>query len=146
MISGVPWRSTKEFERALFFGTALKGLFIHVEMSQPRRGGPGHHATDSAAPNPGFSVAQYDRRALLYTIASVRAGEWLIPAFHAVIDNDTRGGHDDPQNFELAAFAQALDGILERLSGQVEHGGAHGDEAGVERSDEHGAAPAQGLQ
>jgi hypothetical protein len=33
---------------------------------------------------------------LLYTIASVRAGEWLIPAFRAVIDGDVRGGHDDP--------------------------------------------------
>jgi len=150
---GVPWRSTK-FERALFFGTALKGLFIHVEMIQPRRGGPGHHANDIAAPNPGFSVAQYDRLALLYTIASVRAGEWLIPAFHAVIDGDTRGGHDDPQHFEVEAFAQALDGILERLSGQAEHGEAHGevpgeahgDEHGVERSDEHGAAPAEGVQ
>jgi hypothetical protein len=125
---GVPWRSTK-FERALFFGTALKGLFLHVEMIQPRRGGPGHHANDIAAPNPGFTGAQYERLALLYTVASVRAGEWLIPAFHAVIDNDTRGGHDDPQNFELTAFAQALDGILERLSGHDEPGGPHVHEA-----------------
>ena len=33
-----------------------------------------------------FTAAQYDRIALLYTIASVRAGQWLIPAFHAAID------------------------------------------------------------
>jgi hypothetical protein len=111
---GVPWRSTK-FERALLFGNALKGLFLHVEMIQPRRRGPGHHANDIAAPNPGFTDAQYRRLALLYTIASVRAGEWLIPAFHAVIDGDVRGGHDDPQNFELLAFARALEGIVERL-------------------------------
>jgi hypothetical protein len=117
---GVPWRSTK-FERALFFGTALKGLFLHVEMIQPRRGGPGHHANDIAAPNPGFTEAQYERLALLYVVASVRAGEWLIPAFHAVLDGDLRGGHDDPQNFDLAAFAHALEGILERLTGQAEH-------------------------
>jgi hypothetical protein len=52
--------------------------------------------------------------ALLYTIASVRAGEW--PAFHAVIDGDVRGGHDDPQNFKIEAFADALEEILEELS------------------------------
>ena len=115
----VPWRSTK-FERALFFGNALKGLFLHVEMIQPRRRGPGRHANDIAAPSPGFTGAQYGQLALLYTIASVRAGEWLIPAFHAVIDGDVRGGHDDPQNFELTAFAQALEGILDRLAGQGE--------------------------
>jgi len=124
---GVPWRSTK-FERALSFGTALKGLFLHVEMIQPRRRGPGHHANDIAAPNPGFTGAQYEQLALLYTIASVRAGEWLIPAFHAVIDGDVRGGHDDPQNFELPAFAQALEGIVERLAGRDEHGPLEGTE------------------
>jgi hypothetical protein len=124
---GVPWRSTK-FERALLFGNALKGLFLHVEMVQPRRGGPGHHANDIAAPYPGFTGAQYRRLALLYTIASVRAGEWLIPAFHAVIDGDVRGGHDDPQNFELSAFAQALEGILERLAGDDEQSPAQGAE------------------
>jgi hypothetical protein len=152
---GVPWRSTK-FERALFFGSALKGLFLHVEMIQPRRGGPGHHANDIAAPYPGFTAAQYERLALLYTIVSVRAGEWLIPAFHAVIDGDTRGGHDDPQNFDLAAFAQALDGILERLSGQAKdkdrdqeahqeaQHGASGDEPGA--STDQAAPPAQGAQ
>jgi hypothetical protein len=112
---GVPWRSTK-FERALFFGNSLKGLFLHVELIQPRRRGPGCHGNDTAAPNPGFTSAQYRRLALLYTIASVRAGEWLIPAFHAVIDGDVRGGHDDPQNFDIEAFAQALEGIMAELS------------------------------
>ena len=112
---GVPWRSTK-FERALFFGNSLKGLFLHVELIQPRRRGPGRRANDVAAPNPGFTAAQYRALALLYSIASVRAGEWLIPAFHAVIDGDVRGGHDDPQNFDIEAFAQALEGIIEQLS------------------------------
>lgn len=112
---GVPWRSTK-FERALSFGTALKGLFLHIEMIQPRRRGRGRRGNDIAAPQPGFTAAQYQRLALLYTIASVRAGTWLIPAFHAVIDSDIRGGHDDPQNFELEAFALALDGVTEQLS------------------------------
>jgi hypothetical protein len=110
---GVPWRSTK-FERALSFGTALKGLFLHVELIQPRR--RGRRGSDIAAPTPGFTAAQYQRLALLYTIASVRAGTWLIPAFHAVIDSDIRGGHDDPQNFELEAFARALDSVMDRLS------------------------------
>jgi hypothetical protein len=110
---GVPWRSTK-FERALAFGTSLKGLFLHVELIQPRRRGRRGH--DIAAPTPGFTAVQYQRLALLYTIASVRAGAWLIPAFHAVIDADIRGGHDDPQNFEVEAFARALDGITEQLS------------------------------
>jgi hypothetical protein len=124
---GVPWRSTK-FERALFFGNALKGLFLHVELIQPRRRGPGRHANDVAAPNPGFTGAQYRHLALLYTIASVRAGEWLIPAFHAVIDSDVRGGHDDPQNFDLEAFAQAIEGIIEQLSRRKGQGLAQGAE------------------
>src|SRR5262249_42697213 len=76
----VPGRSTK-FERALAFGTSLKGLFLHVEMIQPRR--RGRRGADISAPTPGFTAAQYQRLALLYTIASVRAGAWLIPAFHA---------------------------------------------------------------
>ncbi len=113
---GVPWRSTK-FERALFFGNALKGLFLHVELIQPRRRGPGRHGNDVTAPNPGFTPEQYTRLALLYAIASARAGEWLIPAFHAVIDGDVRGGHDDPQNFEIEAFARALEEIVQQLSG-----------------------------
>jgi hypothetical protein len=109
----VPWRSTK-FERALAFGTNLKGLFLHVEMIQPRR--RGRRGADISAPTPGFTAAQYQRLALLYTIASVRAGAWLIPAFHAVIDGDIRGGHDDPQNFDVEAFAWALDSVNEQLS------------------------------
>jgi len=83
-------------------------------MIQPRR--RGRRGGDISAPTPGFTSAQYQRLALLYTIASVRAGAWLIPAFHAVIDGDIRGGHDDPQNFEVEAFARALDGVTEQLS------------------------------
>jgi hypothetical protein len=115
---GVPWRSTK-FERALVFGTNLKGLFLHVELIQPRKRGRRGH--DISAPTPGFTAPQYQRLALLYTIASVRAGRWLIPAFHAVIDSGIRGGHDDPQNFEVDAFAEALDGVTEKLAA---YGGA----------------------
>jgi hypothetical protein len=111
----VPWRSTK-FERALNFGLALKGLFLHVEFIQPRRGGHGHGRNDIVAPTPGLTAAQYDRLALVYTLASARAGQWLIPAFHAVLDGDIRGGHDDPQNFDLDSFARSLEMLLDQLS------------------------------
>ncbi|WP_420737775.1 hypothetical protein [Bradyrhizobium japonicum] len=106
----VPWRSTK-FERALNFGGELKGLFLHVELIQPRGG---RH--NILAPNPGFAAIQYDRLALVYTLASVRAGQWLIPAFHAVIDYDIFNGHDDPQNFDLESFAHSLEMLLDQLS------------------------------
>ncbi len=110
-----PWRATK-FERATAFGTALKGLFLHVELVQPRRRAPGRgRHNDAQAPTPGFTAAQYDRLALVYLAASVRAGAWLIPAFHAPIDAHIRGGHDDPQNFDLEAFAATLDRILAAL-------------------------------
>ena len=126
----VPWRATK-FERAVDFNGRLKGLFLHVEMIQPRHGEyrmvkvkrKGRRGrwvrrgakNDAIAPMPGFSAAQYDRLALVYTVASVRAERWLIPAFHAVIDNHIRGGHDDPQNFQLAKFAASLERLTERL-------------------------------
>jgi hypothetical protein len=113
---GVPWRATK-FERARSFGTSLKGLFLHVELIQPRRAAPGRgRRNDALAPTPGFSAAQYDRLALVYTIASVRAERWLIPAFHAPIDAGIRGGHDDPQNFDLDAFAASLEALLASLT------------------------------
>lgn len=111
----VPWRATK-FERALGFGTNLKGLFLHVEMVQPRRRHPRRgRRDDSLAPVPGFSAAQYDRLALAYVIASVRAGAWLVPALHATIDNGIANGHDDPQNFDLDAFARSLESLLAGL-------------------------------
>jgi hypothetical protein len=111
----IPWRETK-FERALNFAGALKGLFLHVELIQPRRSAPGRgRRNDALAPTPGFTKAQYDRLALLYTIASVRAGRWMVPAFHASIDSGIRGGHDDPQNFERDDFATSLARLLDRL-------------------------------
>ncbi len=105
-----PWRATR-FERATRFGTDLKGLFLHVELVQPRRSQPGRgRGNDALAPTPGFSDIQYDRLALIYTIASVRAGRWLIPAFHVAIDSGIRGGHDDPQNFESRPLPPASSG------------------------------------
>ena len=132
-----PWRAMR-FERATRFGTDLRGLFLHVELVQPRRNQPGRgRRNDAQAPTPGFSDVQYDRLALIYTIASVRAGRWLIPAFHIAIDSGIRGGHDDPQNFEIDAFAGSVERLVNRLA-QVRLAApdeadaeivAHGDEA-----------------
>ncbi len=111
----VPWRATK-FEMATNFDGALKGLFLHVELVQPRRRDPKFgRGNDFLAPEPGFSGAQYDALAVAFTVASVRAGAWLIPAFHSVIDEGIRNKHDDPQNFELAAFAGSLRRLLAEL-------------------------------
>ena len=108
----VPWRETK-FEQAADFGGALKGLFLHVELIQPRRAGV--HGGDARSPDPAFSPAQYDRLALLYAIASVRAQRWLIPAFHAALDAEIPNGHDDPLNFNIESFADSLDQLIEKL-------------------------------
>jgi hypothetical protein len=111
----VPWRATK-FEMATNFASALKGLFVHVEMVQPRRNEPSHGwLNDFQAPTPGFTAAQYERLALVYIVARVRAGRWLIPAFHAVIDEGIYDKHDDPQNFEFAIFDENLEKLIERL-------------------------------
>ncbi|MES1155613.1 MAG: hypothetical protein ABUL48_04205 [Pseudorhodoplanes sp.] len=111
----VAWRATK-FEMAIEFGSALRGLFLHTELIQPRRREPGRGwANDFQAPSPGFSAAQYDALALIYTVASTRAGLWMIPAFHAVIDEGIWDKHDDPQNFDLAAFADSLEKLRARL-------------------------------
>ena len=88
---------------------SLTGLFLHVELVQPRNSVPGGgRGNDGLAPDPGFTPAQYDRLALLYVAASVRKGTWLIPAFHAVLDTGFANGHDDPQNFSLQDWSQAL--------------------------------------
>jgi hypothetical protein len=109
-----PWRETK-FELAANFSGALKGLFLHTELVQPRRSAARRGRNDALAPNPGFTAVQYDRLALLYTIASVRAGRWLIPAFHAAVDADIPNGHDDPMNFDVESFAASLDRVVGSL-------------------------------
>lgn len=103
-----PLRSTK-FESCLDT-PAKAGLFIAVENTQPRVPDPkGPAGNDFIAPRPGFPDAQYDRLALLYVAASVRAGHWLIPAFHAVLDSYFLEGHDDPQHFRMRAFSRAVE-------------------------------------
>ncbi|OYO28733.1 hypothetical protein [Janthinobacterium sp. PC23-8] len=104
---------------------SLTGLFLHVELVQPRSSDPaGGRGNDGVAPDPGFTPAQYERLALLYIAASVRKGHWLIPAFHAVLDTGYANGHDDPQNFSLSAWSESiahLINIMEPPAGTVSH-------------------------
>jgi hypothetical protein len=73
-------------------------------------------AVDAIGPKPGFSAAQYDRLALLYFIASLRRGMWLIPLFHAVLDyRIDKDAHDDPQNFDMTSWGAALDTLTTHL-------------------------------
>lgn len=121
----VPWRETK-FERAVDFVGTLKGLFLHVELIQPRRSAPGmRRRNDGQPPDPSFTAAQYDRLALVYTVASVRAGHWLIPAFHAAIDAGIRDGHDDPMGFDVESFASSLETLMEKLRGPEQAQASH---------------------
>jgi hypothetical protein len=107
-------RTGTKFTNALHPDT--NGLFLHVELYQPRmkrrpceeKGGAEY------APVPGFTDQQYSQLALLYIAASMRKGEWLIPAFHAVIDLGIANGHDDPQNFSLDSWNNWL---LRHLAG-----------------------------
>ena len=64
------------------------------------------------------------RLALLFICASVRKGEWLVPAFHACIDEKIeyfedgrwkKDSHDDPQNFELSKFTNEVLRLLVSL-------------------------------
>jgi hypothetical protein len=138
----MPWRETK-FELAANFLGALKGLFVHIEMIQPRRSAPGAY-NDAGSPDPAFTVPQYDALALLYTIASVRRGQWLIPAFHAAIDGDIPNGHDDPLNFDIASFADSVDRVVEMLNTPAELQ-ASGEAAARNPPPENPAAPADQI-
>lgn len=116
----VGWRATK-LERIL--GEGVRGRFLHVENLQPRRADPtGAPHNDRIAPVPGFTVRQYRTLALLYVLASARAGTWLIPAFHANIDRGIPGAHDDPQNFDLKSFDTQLSHWLGRLREEAASG------------------------
>ncbi len=111
----IPWRETK-FEQAANFSGALKGLFLHVELIQPRRAAAGHgRHNDAQSPNPAFTTVQYERLALLYVIASVRSKHWLIPAYHAALDADIPNGHDDPLNFDPESFAESIEALVKKL-------------------------------
>ena len=107
----IPWRATKLESRVI--GAPARGRFVHIETVQPRRFIPGATGLgQTEGPNPGFSDAQYRMLAALYVYASARAGRWLIPAFHATVDDGIPDAHDDPQNFELGKFARALERLV----------------------------------
>ncbi len=109
------WRAT--ILESQDVGLPARGLFIHVELIQPRRSASGAVGNDQIAPDPGFSDAQYEKLALAYVVASVRAGKWLLPGFHAVIDTGTSSGdHDDPQNFNLLKFDNMLGKIIDTIN------------------------------
>jgi hypothetical protein len=93
------------------------GLMLHVELVQPRRRDPnGGARNDAIAPQSGFTDAQLDRLALVYVAASLRKGEWLIPAFHSAVDSGIPDAHDDPQNFDLERWATRLDALITDLN------------------------------
>lgn len=110
-----PWRATKLEVRVV--GEKSRGLFVHTELVQPRRRDPdrGGPKNDAIAPQPGFTVAQYDRLALLYVSASLQHGTWLIPAYHCAVDAGIPDAHDDPQNFDLAFWASRLEELLKAI-------------------------------
>ncbi|AUG01488.1 hypothetical protein CXQ81_13040 [Pseudomonas sp. 09C 129] len=122
------WRSTK-FELTYnkryphVPDEEVRGRFLHVELVQPRRSAPvtDKNASEkkikngAVAPIPGFTVSQYRRLALVYIAASLRAGEWLIPAFHADLDLGIDDAHDDPQNFQLNLWADELQSLLNEI-------------------------------
>ena len=106
-------RATK-FELKVL-GTISKGLFIHIELVQPRVFPPGNEDNAPVAPTPGFTNIQYQKLALLYICASIRKGEWLVPAFHANIDEKLSDSHDDPQNFETNKFTNQVISLITTL-------------------------------
>jgi hypothetical protein len=97
--------------------TEAKGLQLHIELIQPRRRDPNgkNLENDLIAPLPGFTRQQYERLALLYVCAAIRRGAWLIPAYHSAIDAGIKDAHDDPQNFELREFADALSSLIGKI-------------------------------
>lgn len=93
-----------------------RSAFLHIENIQPRiRDRSVRFPNDALAPAPGFSEAQLERLALVYVVASVRSGKWLIPAYHSPIDLGYPDRHDDPQNFDLQMWAAKLRGLIEEI-------------------------------
>lgn len=102
------WRATKLESRVV--GPRARGRFVHIETVQPRRFLPGATTrAETHGPKPGFTREQYRMLAALYVYVSARAGRWLIPAQHNTVDSTIPQAHDDPQNFDLKAFARELE-------------------------------------
>ena len=98
--------------------------FLHIENIQPRiRDRSVKFPNDALAPEPGFSEAQLERLALIYVVASVRSGRWLIPTYHSSIDLGFPDRHDDPQNFDVQTWAAKLRGLIEEIRNQIQGDG-----------------------
>lgn len=98
--------------------------FLHIENIQPRiRDRSVRFPNDALAPDPGFSEAQLERLALVYVVASVRSGKWLVPAYHSPIDLGYPDRHDDPQNFDLQVWAEKLRGLIEEIRNETQGDG-----------------------
>jgi len=93
-----------------FLGMRSHGDFIHIEMIQPRIFDS--KKIDAISPNPGFTQPQLKRLALLYIVASARKKQWLIPAFHACLDEGIKNSHDDPQNFNLIDWSNEIENLI----------------------------------
>lgn len=52
-----------------------------------------------------LQLAEDERLALLYVFAGRRAGSWMVPGFHAALDEGISDEYDDRQNFDLTTFA-----------------------------------------
>ncbi|MFI5129245.1 MAG: hypothetical protein ACHQFX_04610 [Chitinophagales bacterium] len=97
-------------------GDTCVGNFIHVENIQPRRSSRKRRPyNDDIAISPGFTDKQYERLALLYLTASTRKEGWLIPSFHAIIDEGIKGAHHDPQNFELTKWVMVMQKLYHQI-------------------------------
>jgi hypothetical protein len=114
----VDWKSPRtkpatKLEQTNLAGGARK-LFAHVENVQPRIKPAGSWAW--IAPEPGFSPAQEKRLALAYVVASLRAGRWLIPAYHFNIDQGLPDVHDDPQNADLGRWVGVVEAVVAEIA------------------------------
>lgn len=95
---------------------AQRPEFLHIENIQPRiRDRSVRFPNDALAPDPGFPDPQLERLALVYVVASVRTGRWLIPAYHSPIDLGFADRHDDPQNFNLQAWSTELRDLIGQI-------------------------------
>lgn len=110
-VTKVPFERTKGSTKyEVYYHPEKIGLFLNIELVQPRR--VNASGSDAEAPEEGFTDWQLDRLAIVYIAASLRKGSWLFPTYHAVVDYGLKNAHDDPQNFDLARWAQRLRMVL----------------------------------
>lgn len=99
-----------------FLKVEAKGLQIHIELVQPRKSDiTKYKGNDLIAPTVGFTEKQYQKLSLLYLCASIRRGDWLIPAYHSATDAGIKDAHDDPQNFDLVKFGMELKKLIDKF-------------------------------